>query len=215
MAMKIIRAHRPKRFTVLDNASIEDIRLSFRALGVLTYLLSRPDGWQTDSTRLAATRKEGRDATRTALRELEAAGYLSRSRVQDPATGRWTTTAQVVDNPGSLPGDGFPGVGHPAVGLPGGTRNHPQKVRKERIKSGTSSGRSAPSAGQKYGTNDDDQPHASRLDFLAERLSEVDGTVDPSTVWRAMRADGIRHPDLWSHSREDVELCGWLNSVEA
>jgi hypothetical protein len=34
-----------RRFTRIDNTAIEDPRLSFRALGVLTYVLSKPDDW--------------------------------------------------------------------------------------------------------------------------------------------------------------------------
>lgn len=61
---------------------LQDERISFRALGVLGHLLSLPDNWRTSATRLAAVRKEGRDAVETALGELDAVGYLARRRVQ-------------------------------------------------------------------------------------------------------------------------------------
>lgn len=61
---------------------LQDERLSFRALGILAHLLSLPDQWRTSATRLAAQRKEGRDAVETALAELDGAGYLSRRRIQ-------------------------------------------------------------------------------------------------------------------------------------
>lgn len=96
--MIIRRQENPRGWTVLPNAFLEDEKLSYRARGLQGYLLSRPDGWETDSTRLARKAKEGRDAVRTALSELEACGYLIRSRVQG-AKGRWTTLTWIFDHP--------------------------------------------------------------------------------------------------------------------
>lgn len=131
--MRIVRTVRKTNFTIMSNDIIDDSRLSYRALGLLTFLLSKPDGWETDSERLSDGRKEGRDALRTSLSDLEAAGYLTRRRVQDPTTGRWSTLAELTDQPD----DGFPGVGptrenttkpqvsprpgKPTVGFPGAT----------------------------------------------------------------------------------------------
>jgi hypothetical protein len=95
----IIRTARPYRsFTILDNAVLRDAGLSYRARGVLGYILSLPDGAQIDSKTLAERGNEGRDAIRTALSELETVGYLHRERQQDPA-GLWRTVSLVYDRP--------------------------------------------------------------------------------------------------------------------
>jgi hypothetical protein len=97
--MQITRAVRRSNFTVVSNEIIESTTISWRAASILIYLLSRPDGWRTSAERLAAMRKkEGRDAIRTALRELETAGYIVRSRVQGEG-GKWSTEMKVFDEP--------------------------------------------------------------------------------------------------------------------
>lgn len=95
----IIRAERPSdRFAQISNDTLADKRLSYRARGVLAYLLSRPVGWTTSREAIARQGTEGRDAIGTALRELEAVGYVRRVRTQD-AGGRWSTATYVFDSP--------------------------------------------------------------------------------------------------------------------
>lgn len=95
----IVRAPRPAdRFAQISNAALGDERLSFRARGILAFLLSRPVGWRTDATTLARGAREGRDAIRTALAELEVTGYLHRVRERGDG-GRWVHTSYVTDAP--------------------------------------------------------------------------------------------------------------------
>lgn len=123
--MKLRQIANPKGWTALPAKLLGDDDLSFRALGVLAYLLSRPPGWETDSKRLAAgKRREGRDAIRSALKELEAAGYLHRVKVRRPAGmtldgryvgGQITTEYFVSDHPVKHPGEVLELLDTPAV----------------------------------------------------------------------------------------------------
>lgn len=102
--MRIIRGRASKRgFTVLPNATLRDDGLSFRARGILAYLLSHEDGWETSSEEIARQGREGRDAVRSALSELETAGYVDRVRIQDPTTGLWSTQVTVNETPRERP----------------------------------------------------------------------------------------------------------------
>lgn len=71
-------------FVRIDNAALQDKRLSFRARGVLAYVLSQPPEWNHSADRLAEASTEGEKAIVSALKELEALGYswLEKSRDQ-------------------------------------------------------------------------------------------------------------------------------------
>jgi len=137
----IIRQRRPNRYVVIPNDAVQNHALSFKARGVLAYLLSQPDHWTISSSGLAKmAAQDGREAIRTALVELEQAGYLVRRRVQDPTTGRWgwhqVLHDQPVDNRRDNPvKDDRAEVRLPDVGKPHFLESTNQKVLTE--KSGT------------------------------------------------------------------------------
>jgi hypothetical protein len=108
-------------YVAFPNDTANDVRLSFRARGVLAYLLARPPGWRFAAARIASDGTEGREAVAAALRELAAAGYYRCHRVQTPGGFRMVT--EVAALPALMPalpdpGDGFSGTGIPAPGNP-------------------------------------------------------------------------------------------------
>lgn len=64
----------------IENDTIRDDRLSWKARGLLAYLLSMPDSWTARIEDLVNRGPDGREAVRTGLVELEQAGYLVRTR---------------------------------------------------------------------------------------------------------------------------------------
>jgi hypothetical protein len=112
----IQRGVRPTgHFTKIANGALRDSKLSFRARGLLGYILSQKDGWTVDSERLTdASDVEGRDAIRSGLRELERLGYLTRERHRGPG-GRWVWTGTVTDVPAVQTIDWKTGAGQPSV----------------------------------------------------------------------------------------------------
>ena len=78
--MAIIRVEKRSNFTVLDNTAIRDKNLSLKALGLYVKMMSLPPEWNYSVAGLAAICKEGMSSIRSALKELEEAGYLTRDR---------------------------------------------------------------------------------------------------------------------------------------
>ena len=75
----IIRTPKKARFTVLGNALIEDPHLSWAALGMLVYLLSKPDNWRILPAHLIKERQLGRDGVYRRNRLAPYHMYLSGS----------------------------------------------------------------------------------------------------------------------------------------
>ena len=116
----IIHGPRPTRdFTVLPNRVIRDDHLSYRARGLLCYLLSMPPDWEISSSRLALISGEGRDAIRTALRELIAVGYMELQKHQG-AGGHWQSHYLVTATPWYFQPDPVDNLGEPVDNLPTG-----------------------------------------------------------------------------------------------
>ena len=81
--MAKIRVNKNKNFTTISNFHLRDINLSLKAKGLLTQMLSLPDGWDYTLAGLAKINKEGVDSITSAIKELEKYGYVTRKRVRD------------------------------------------------------------------------------------------------------------------------------------
>lgn len=88
------------RFVAIDNATIQDPRLSFRARGVLAYVLSKPTTWEHSAESLAAASTEGVEAIRSALRELERLGFAEFKKLRIDR-GRFKSVRLFRESPGS------------------------------------------------------------------------------------------------------------------
>lgn len=86
------------RFVVIPRPTIRDDRLSFRARGLLTFILDLPDGWEIRATWLATQGREGEEAVYTTLRELREFGYYRVER-RKGAGGRWVNGTAIRKRP--------------------------------------------------------------------------------------------------------------------
>ena len=81
--MATVRVEKTSDFTVLSNAFLDDQRLSLKAIGLLSYMLRLPDDWNFTLEWLAGKHKDGLRAIRSAMEELEAAGYVTRGQSRE------------------------------------------------------------------------------------------------------------------------------------
>ncbi len=89
------------RFTIVGNHLAQHAELSLTAIGLGTHIQSLPAGSRIGIKSLAARFPEGETRIAAALRELEAHGYLHRTRVR-LANGRITTRTVFCNQPGTM-----------------------------------------------------------------------------------------------------------------
>lgn len=115
--MSTFRVVKRDRYTSIARGTINDDRLSFRARGVLVWLLDKPDDWSATRESIAAASTDGVTAVRSALRELASFGYLVRTKVRLP-DGRMVTETMIHEVPpeaGNRPAGNRPAVVQPAI----------------------------------------------------------------------------------------------------
>jgi hypothetical protein len=81
--MSIVRIARHVRpFVTIDTRPLENPRLSWRAKGLLTYLISRPPDWRVQMSQLEQISADGKTGLRTIMHELRDAGHASIEQVR-------------------------------------------------------------------------------------------------------------------------------------
>ena len=74
----IIKIHRHDRdFAQISNNTLRDKRLSFKARGLLAYLLSQSDTWNFNVKDCSNHSTDGRAAIYSAMKELKRFGYAT------------------------------------------------------------------------------------------------------------------------------------------
>ena len=83
--MEIVHVEKNGNFTWMKNIHLRDRFLSLKAKGLLSVMFSLPRDWDCTITGLAYISKEGISAIRATIKELEAAGYITRERIRNEA----------------------------------------------------------------------------------------------------------------------------------
>lgn len=100
--MTSIRKFRGERcYAKISNKLLQNSKLSFKARGLMAYILSLPDNWELCCEHLyTCSEFDGRTAVQSAIKELVAFGYLAREIVRDEATNRIVSAGYFVfDDP--------------------------------------------------------------------------------------------------------------------
>ena len=79
--MSVFRINKTANYTVMSNHHFKEKKMSLKAKGLLSLMLSLPDDWDYSISGLATLSKDGKDSIMSALAELEKFGYLTRTRL--------------------------------------------------------------------------------------------------------------------------------------
>lgn len=156
--MAVFRVERNTGYTVMSNHHLRNKELSLKAKGLLSQMLSLPEDWDYTLKGLSLINRESIDAIRTAVWELEHAGYIRREQGRDtkgkmadmvytiyeqPVLAKPVLENPVLENPTS----DNPTSDNPASGNPTQLNKEIQKTnlpKKEKLNTDISSTHSIP-----------------------------------------------------------------------
>ena len=130
--MSVFRVEKTKGYTVMSNHHLRNHTLSLKAKGLLSQMLSLPDDWDYTLQGLAQINKESIDAIREAVRELERAGYIKRSRERDERGCLRGTVYTIYEQPHTEPTPEEPTSEEPTQEKP--TLENPTQLNTESTK---------------------------------------------------------------------------------
>lgn len=99
--MSKIRVNKTKNYSVISNYHFKDKRLSLKAKGLLSQMLSLPDNWNYTIAGLVAINKENESAIKSALEELKNNDYLVITKLMpnETETGRIEYVYDIYETP--------------------------------------------------------------------------------------------------------------------
>lgn len=100
----------------VPNQLLEDERLSWKAKGLMSFLLSKSEDWDVYQAQLEEVGPDGESATRSGLRELREHGYLERNRLKDNE-GKFAGYEYIISPFGDTGAEtGFSSIGSSSTG---------------------------------------------------------------------------------------------------
>lgn len=195
--MAVFRVEKTKDFTIMCNHHLRNTKLSLKAKGLLSLMLSLPEDWDYTTKGLAHICKDGIDAISTALKELEQQGYLTRERIRLP-NGRlgdieYTIHEQPVtldiplnspkrENPRQVnPGQAFPEQVKPEQENPAQLNTNRSKTEKENTDISS--------------THPSIYPKAEERKYNSETLDQMDW-MDEANAYRDLIMTNIEYDTL-------------------
>ena len=128
--MAVFRVEKNHSYTVMANHHLRDERLSLKSKGLLSLILSLPDDWRISIEGMTQFSADGKDAIRSAIRELTDAGYITRAQTHSEA-GTFSGYDYIVhETPVASPSSGFPTMEKPTMEKPT-TENPTQRNTEE------------------------------------------------------------------------------------
>ena len=199
--MAVFRVERNKGYTVMSNHHLRNKELSLKAKGLLSQMLSLPDDWDYTLKGLSFINREKIDAIREAIKELERAGYIVRSRERDEK-GRLRGADYVIFEQPQPPTPDLPTLENPTLDNP--TQEKPTQEKPTQL----NKDRSSKEKSITDGSNTDSIPILSPPSPLGEEAAappERKGTGAKSQsaveIYREIIKDNIEYEHLCQYAK--------------
>ena len=137
--MAVFRVERNSWYTVMSNHHLRNKELTLKAKGLLSQMLSLPEDWDYTLAGLSHINRESIDAIRTAVWELEKAGYILRRQGRDEKGKMTAIEYTIYEQPQPVlenPIPGKPMLENPTTDNP--TSENPTQLNKDRSRTNLS-----------------------------------------------------------------------------
>ncbi len=205
----VFRVEKTANYTVMSNCHLKDRRLSYKAKGLLSEILSLPPDWDYTLSGLAVIAKDGVDSVRTAVRELEKYGYLVRSQKRDERGRMSANECIVYENPDQNP-NYAPSNEKPEI-LPAESKD--KSAKNASVKSSMPLSKN-PITDKSSGEN----PFFSELPLLEKSLQKISLSENPTTVTynilntQELNTHQSNHSINRAFAREDEDRMDMINA---
>jgi len=193
----VFRIEKTQNYTVMSNHHLRNKALTLKAKGLLSQILSLPENWDYTLAGLSHINREKIDAIREAVRELEAAGYITRLRVRDDKGHLKGTEYIIHEQPQDSPILDFPTLDNPTLEKPtqdNPTLDNPTQLNKEKVIT------------EKAITdlsNTDSIPFTSPREAGAERNGTEADSISVFEIYREIIHENIEYPFLLENNKYD------------
>ena len=192
--MAVFRVERTSDYTVMSNYHLRDKRLSLKAKGLLSQMLSLPEDWDYTLAGLCYINRESKDAIRTAIHELEQAGYIHRRQTTDSG-GKFAGNVYTIYERPQGPPSGEPSSEKPSSGNPTTGKPMPEKPTQRNIEKQNTDQQNTDSIPFRESAAEPPEPKRTEPS-PAERMEE----------YRALIRANIQYPLLAAQNPEDTDL---------
>ena len=192
--MAVFRVERTSDYTIMSNYHLRDKRLSLKAKGLLSQMLSLPEDWDYTLAGLCYINRESKDAIRTAIHELERAGYIRRRQTTDSG-GKFAGNVYTIYERPQGPPSGEPSSEKPSSGNPTTGKPMPEKPTQRNIEKQNTDQQNTDSIPFRGSAAEPPEPKRTETS-PAERMEE----------YRALIRDNIQYSLLAAQNPEDADL---------
>jgi len=114
----IIKCKKTKNYSIISNQCFRDKTMSLKAMGLFAYLMTLPETWQVHQSELVRHFKDGRDSIASAMKELEAAGFIIKTKDRNDKGQILGTIYTVIEEPNGKPETVYPETDTPKLEKP-------------------------------------------------------------------------------------------------
>lgn len=79
----IVRKAKKSKYSIISNTLLQDVNLSWKAKGILCYLLHLPDDWKINLIHLQKQATDGRESLKSGFKELKEKGYVEHQTIRE------------------------------------------------------------------------------------------------------------------------------------